>query len=348
MSYRGLATYRGPNGTYHADSCAPLKAAAARRAVELYAYGREAYPGSPIEPGTLAHLRSVGLWDIKTDQNWGLPWHRNEGIEVSCVTHGRLEFSCDEEDYELAPGSVTITRPWQPHRVGRPNVGPSRLCWFIIDVGVRRPNQQWNWPAWLLLPESELNRITELLRRNEHPVWQATPALARAIDRLQAALRQEVSQPLARIGLSIAEILIELSDLLEQRSWAGDPYLTSTARVVEMFLGQLSQQLDEQWTLGTMAAACGLGKTSFVEHCRELVNMSPTEYLKSLRVARATYLLEKSDEKITDIAIGCGFQSSQYFSTSFKEAVGCTPSERRAAARERRMSQVAFSATCAL
>lgn len=331
--HKGLATFRGPHEMYHADTCAPLREAAARGAVELHAYGRDSYPGARLDSGSLARLSSVGLWDIKTDQAWGLDWHRNEGVEFACITRGRLQFSCDDEDYDLAPGSFTITRPWQPHRIGRPHIGPSRLCWFILDVGVRRPNQPWHWPPWLLLPESELARITDLLRRNEHPVWQSTPALVRSVERLQLALRGELSQPLPRIGLNIAEIFIELADLLERQSWPGDPYLTSTARVVEMFLENLGERLNESWSLASMASACGLGKTSFVEHCHELVNTSPIEYLKSLRISRSMELLENTDDTITNVALACGFQSSQYFATTFREYVGRTPSEYRAASR---------------
>lgn len=327
------ATFYGCHEVYHADTCAPLRAAAACGDLQLWAYGRGTYPGEPIPEGVLAQLPSVGLWDVDHAQGWGLDWHRNEGIEIGCITRGYLSFSCEESEYELGPGAVTITRPWQPHRIGRPHVSASRLCWFIIDVGVRRPNQPWSWPSWLLLPPTELVRVTELLRANEHPVWQASGPLTHAVERLQYALRGQVSQPLARIGLCIAEIFIEVADILEKQIPAQDPYLKSTARVVEMFLARLATELDKQWTLGAMAEACGLKKTSFVHYCRQLFNASPTEYLRKLRVARSVELLETTDQSITDVAMACGFQSSQYFANVFKMEMGLTPSAQREQAR---------------
>jgi hypothetical protein len=53
-------------------------------------------------------------------------------------------------------------------------MGPNHLHWLIIDVGVRRPNQDWKWPRWLLLSAAELAELAEKLRHNEDPVWQTS------------------------------------------------------------------------------------------------------------------------------------------------------------------------------
>ena len=322
--------FRAPSATYAADTCVPLKAAADSGAVELAAFSRGAYPGERLPGGTLPGLRSAGTWNASDDQDWGLDWHRNEGLELTYLARGRLEFACDGEQHRLEPGDLTITRPWQPHRVGAPHVTASRLTWLIVDLDVRRPNQTWRWPDWVLVPPQELAGLTRRLRQNEQPVWRAGPDVARIFDRLAAALERRAPRDVTRVALLTNEILLAVEELLDAADPPLDAALSSSRRAVELFLADLPDRLGEPWTLDAMAAECGLGRSRFVFYCRRLTNSSPQEYLLRARLRAARDQLADRDLRITDIALGCGFHSSQYFATVFKRELGCSPSEYRA------------------
>ena len=62
---------------------------------------------------------------------------------------------------------------------------------------------------------------------------------------------------------------------------------------------------------------------------KELTNMSPVNYLNRLRVLSARQKLRHSDDSITDISGGCGFNNSDYFSRCYKKYFGISPSEER-------------------
>ena len=126
--------------------------------------GRGSYPGLPLPAPDLRELRSIGVWDARTAQHWGLGWHRNEGIELTYLAAGHLDFAVEDRNVALEPGSFTIPRPWQKHRVGDPDVTASRLFWLILDVGVRRPNQAWRWPGWMLLDSALLRQARAIMR----------------------------------------------------------------------------------------------------------------------------------------------------------------------------------------
>ncbi|SEE89338.1 helix-turn-helix domain-containing protein [Ruania alba] len=323
------ATFEAPTGTFVADTCAPLREAGASGEIDLWAFGRGTYPGEPIASDVLPQLKNVGTWEITRDQTWGLDWHRNEGIEFTCVSAGAIPFSCEGEDFDLSAGHVTVTRPWQLHRVGRPHVSSSRLTWFILDVDVRRPNQEWVWPTWLPIPADDIARLTDLLSLNERPVWRASRGLLTAVDTLERTLRGEVSQPMARIATSVVEIFIELRDLLEHHEPVLDPYLSSTERTVHLFLERLRERLQECWSVDQMAAECGLGRTRFVHYCKQMTNLTPQEYLNLVRIEHAKQLLTTTDLLVSDIAQLCGFASSQYFSTRFRRLTGRQPAQLR-------------------
>jgi AraC family L-rhamnose operon regulatory protein RhaS len=326
-------SFRSSNELFHADSCEPLKQAALAGSVRLAALGRGTYPGARLPRNDLREVCLTGYWDAPKDQSWGLGWHRNEGLELSFVEAGQVPFALEDgRNYLLEPGALTITRPWQRHRVGNPHVLASRFHWLIIDVGVRRPNQPWLWPSWLLYPRRALQHLTTMLRQNEQPVWRADEDIARCFRRLGKAAAQGIVNPeaIARLKILINELIIALAGMLDRRKPSLDEKLSSSERAIRLFLQDLPRRLDEPWTLETMAENCGLGRSRFAACCRQIINVSPVEYLTRCRVdAAAALLSNEPDKSITEIAFACGFQSSQYFATVFRQRLDCSPCEWR-------------------
>jgi len=324
---RRAATFRSAAELFHADTCEPLEAAARQGEVRVVALGRGSYPGRRLPPKDLREVRSVGFWDARGPQNWGLDWHRNEGIELTFLAAGRLPFAVDRRAVTLAPGDLTVTRPWQRHRVGNPDVAASRLIWLILDVGVRRPNQAWRWPKWLLLPPAKLQRLTHQLRHNEKLSWRANREVTRCFAAIAAATETKpTGENLTRLKLLINELLMALAGLLNEKRPRLDAALSSAERTVKLFLAELAQRCDEPWTLETMAKQCGLGRSHFSHYCRKLTNRTPVDFLTHCRIERACELLRQPDApSVTTVAFACGFQSSQYFATVFLRQKGLPP-----------------------
>jgi AraC-like DNA-binding protein len=333
VSSKRPATFRSPSQLFHADSCEPLKQAALAGSVRLAAMGRGTYPGAPLPKNDLREICLLGYWDAARNQSWGLDWHCNEGLELSFVEAGQVPFAIEGgKSFLLEPGQMTITRPWQRHRVGNPNVSASRFHWLIIDVGVRRPNQSWVWPSWLLYPKRELANLTQALRQNEQPVWRADEEIARCFRKLgkAAALGATHPEAITRLKILINELIIALAEMLARRKPRLDASLSSSERAIQLFLKDLPRRLDEPWTLASMAENCGLGRSRFAACCRQITNVSPMEYLTRCRVdAAAELLLHQPEISITEAAFACGFQSSQYFATVFRERLGHSPREWR-------------------
>lgn len=321
-------TFRTERELFHADTCEPLKHAAANGLLRLEAISRGDYPGTRLPRNQLKEICMAGYWNAQGQQDWGLGWHCNEGIEIGYVSAGRLPFAVGGKSMTVGPGEITITRPWQRHRVGNPNVPACHYSWVILDVGMRRPNQPWQWPKWLLVPKSGLDRLTEMLRQNEDPVWHGERRIGDCFARLDEVVAGGVGEMnLARLKIVINELVLLLAELLDSNKPRLDASLSGSERTVRLFLESLTHRLDEPWTLDSMAGACGLGRTHFSSYCKKLFNVPPAEYLTTIRVeAAARMLLEFPESSVTEIAFRCGFQSSQYFAKVFGDLKGATPS----------------------
>ena len=322
--------YKDHDETYQADNCLPLVEAARRGDLRLEAVVRGHYPGKPLPHEVLPGVRALGFWDAEVEQSWGLAWHRNEGIEFTFLENGALSFSVGDRQCSLRPDDLTITRPWQSHRVGNPNVGAGRLHYLILDVGVRRPNQPWKWPPWVLLSPPDLDEITRLLRHSEQPVWKGSADLRRCVQAIGDAVEADRNGSNAsRLTVRLNEYFLLLLDLLRRKKVTLDETLSGSPRTVELFLTDIrtnSDQLILEWTVGGMARSCGLGVTQFIHHVKQLTNMTPSHYLNRCRLDAAAQLLsEDAEATVTDVAQKCGFSTSQYFATAFSRQFGCSP-----------------------
>lgn len=57
--------------------------------------------------------------------------------------------------------------------------------------------------------------------------------------------------------------------------------------------------------------------------------LTPHRWLVQRRIARACEMLADPRVSVTEIALACGFSSSQHFATAFRKHMGATPSAYR-------------------
>lgn len=325
-----IAPYEADGIVYHADKCLPLVDATRRKKIKANMRSRHTYPGERLDDNTLG-LNSIGYWDAHEAQDWGLDWHRNEGIEFHFLESGNMPYAQEDKQVILQPGNLTITRPWEAHKVGNPYVGIGRFYWVIMDLGVRRPHQDWAWPEWITLTPDDLNRLTTILRKNDQSILMADKEVANCFINLGKAIDTDKSGSSAsKIRLLINQLLLLVLDMLDQEEIELNESLTDSSRSVKLFLKELDKSLSKNWTIEEMSQSAGVGITRFTYHCKQLTNLTPIRYLMFKRLEMSKQLLlSEQPLSISEIAYQCGFATSQYFASVFKKMEKCTPKEFR-------------------
>ncbi len=78
-----------------------------------------------------------------------------------------------------------------------------------------------------------------------------------------------------------------------------------------------------------MVASSGLGRTTFYNRLKTLVQMSPIEFVSDFRMKKAKMYIEKTNSTIAEIAYQTGFSDPVYFARLFKSKYNETPSQCR-------------------
>ncbi len=86
---------------------------------------------------------------------------------------------------------------------------------------------------------------------------------------------------------------------------------------------------DESLKIEELAESVNMGRTVFYGKIKALVGMSPSDFVRKLRMQRAKELIVKSKMNFSQIAYNVGFSDPKYFTKCFKKETGMTPSEYR-------------------
>ena len=68
-----------------------------------------------------------------------------------------------------------------------------------------------------------------------------------------------------------------------------------------------------------------ISRASLYNKVKALTGMGVNDYINRIRIERSVYLLTNTDMSINDISYEVGFSYPRYFSTSFKQMKGMTP-----------------------
>ena len=102
----------------------------------------------------------------------------------------------------------------------------------------------------------------------------------------------------------------------------------------------MDNNYEKDLTLADVAKYIFLSQSYFAHAFKEEFNISPKSYLLKVRVEKSKELLERSDMKVSDIALSVGFSSQQRYNDIFKKYVGMTPLKYRKDAKAKRVNMV--------
>lgn len=91
----------------------------------------------------------------------------------------------------------------------------------------------------------------------------------------------------------------------------------------------IAENCNQNILLSDLADMCSMSVSTMLRHFHKAFGTTPIDYLKNIRLDRASTLLVSTDLRVSEIADQCGFSSSSYFISVFRKKFGKTPEEFR-------------------
>jgi AraC-like DNA-binding protein len=90
-------------------------------------------------------------------------------------------------------------------------------------------------------------------------------------------------------------------------------------------LAYIEANLGSHISIGEVADLVALSKSHFSRAFKRSLGFSPTAYVATRRVERAKLMMTSSRERLSDIALACGFADQSHFNRYFRRIVGISP-----------------------
>ena len=253
--------------------------------------------------------------------------HKNSGMEITYIENGMLEWMVEGTTEKVESGSIYFTLPWQVHGSVNPKE-PENTIWHVLfHLEKDYPAQQNNFyfPKSFGFSVEEMQILSTIFADSPRHCFPATPAMRSLIPTLIGELQSTHELRNAHTQTLLRAILVELKRIVAGEVIEAGRH-THSEQQVQALIASLPSNCDRKWTLAEMADHCGIQRTQLSKVFQKLTGSTPMEYLFRIRMERAKTLLRETDIKVIDIALECGYATSQYFANTFKQATGTTPS----------------------
>lgn len=236
--------------------------------------------------------------------------HRHLDYELILLCRGSYLTKINHSEISLAPGDGVLIAPGNLHEDRRMAGAKFIGLAFTLESDTDAPVKLL---AETVVPEqqkftADLARAETLLRQIEEQNRGGGEFTGPVTDALTAAVFWQILECLPAKTLS-AHFLARSDD---------GNFKDKLTRILQQHLG-------ESVELGELAAMLGISRTSLVNRCKTLFQLSPGKVFTHLKMEHARHLLANSTLSVKEIAGRLGYASEFAFSRAFRRDTGCAP-----------------------
>jgi len=194
----------------------------------------------------------------------------------------------------------------------------------------------------IMMPEMDGLRLCAEIKSNVHyshiPVIMLTAKvdLKSKIEGLYAGADAYVEKP-----FSMEHLSAQISNLLSNRNKVKQAFINSPSQNIgsialtkadENFLEKAKQIIyknlsDTLFNVDSLSEELHMSRSSLHRKIKGISELTPNDFIQLVRLKKAAELLEKGSYRINEICFLVGFNSSSYFSKSFKKQFGMSPKD---------------------
>ncbi len=194
----------------------------------------------------------------------------------------------------------------------------------------------------LMMPETDGLELCKKMKTDERtshvPIIMLTAKaeVEDKIEGLETGADDYITKPFNK-----KELIIRIKNLIEQRNKLREKYANQISleahqnnvkSVDEKFLEHARAIIeanisDCNFDVNSFCAEMGMSRMQLFRKLKALLNQTPNELIRNLRLQRAVYLMKQNFGNVAEITFEVGFNNLSYFAKCFKDKYGLLPSE---------------------
>lgn len=125
------------------------------------------------------------------------------------------------------------------------------------------------------------------------------------------------------LGILLRHIFLMINRYIKEGKQAGSDVMNEIERATHYF----NKNYNKDIKIEQYAREHHMSKNWFIHCFKNIMKVTPMQYILSMRISAAKGYLENTDKNITEIAYAVGYDNALYFSRLFRKNTGLSPSE---------------------
>ena len=260
--------------------------------------------------------------------------HSHSFFEMVYVQSGFTLHSCSGEVRMLSAGDWFFVRPGEEHSYINANGFQIFNCIFLeevlgADLAALRKLPGLDYllsDSWMPDPASTDPVTFERILRVDVSERRSVETALEAI-RTECESRQTGWELSAKSRL--LALLVRYSRLYEQQKGQQKTASSDYYMYIYKILQYVNENYQKDISMADLSGVTGLSVDYMSRRFKAVMHLSPAEYIRRFRIAKAMELLSATDLPVARIAEETGFSDISLFSRVFKNAVGVPPASYR-------------------
>ncbi len=246
-----------------------------------------------------------------------LPKSFHEEIEIKYFYDANSRLMIDSEILDVQVGDVVVINPYEMHANVNLAQEPVMYYSIVIDVDFLFANGVQDIDLRRILIEDG-KKFSNLIRDNKRLQTIITRVFEETHD------KKEHYRIVVR-GLMAEFFALLLRDYLTSENSKEEVFNVKKAEVVLPALSKIHADYNEKITIDSLAELCSISKYYFCRTFKQVMGVSPAEYVINYRLRLADIMLKDGTETVSKIARLCGFEDESYFCRCYKKRRGVSP-----------------------
>lgn len=249
--------------------------------------------------------------------------HFHNCLEIGLCHEGEGTLIIQQNSCHFHAGDITFIARNIPHTTFSKPGTSSRWTYLFLD------------PSELLdsLTAGYANLTSSLIRKVNNTAFLLPAAndsfISFYFNQICSSIQNKPANYQLKVRSDFLSMLITAADIISAKTTSSENFASASTLSIVPALEYIKQNYMTSFSMDHLAELCGLSPTHFRRIFHLAMDQSPLEYLNTVRIHKACYLLRSSEDSILNISEDVGFHSISSFNRYFSRMIGMSPREYR-------------------
>ncbi|MBO7148277.1 MAG: AraC family transcriptional regulator [Clostridia bacterium] len=252
--------------------------------------------------------------------------HMHNDIELLYVLKGDFVAYLNGARHEFSNGDLLVINSCEVHAIFSDNFDESEYIMCRFELGnLRMSGHKSDINKYVLPFMINLPFQPKIFKRADLEKYDVHKCIIEALDEYNS---ERFGYELA-VKANILKVLVAVLRIRGLWDSENSDLFSNRINDITKAFEYIDKNFASNITMENVADRCLMSYSYFSRMFKGITKLNFSQYLLSVRLREAEYILATTDMPITEVAFGCGFSSSSYFVSKFREQKGITPKQYR-------------------